>query len=60
MEGEVPMSERAWMGALAVVLAVIFVAGLLYVIVEWIYSDAPDTPRPWQRRRRRRPEEDRR
>jgi hypothetical protein len=28
--------------------------GAAYVIVEWVYSDAPTKPRPWQRRRRER------
>jgi len=45
----------AWQLALAVFLFALFVAGSLYAIVRWIYSDAPrGTPLPWQRRRRRR------
>jgi hypothetical protein len=52
------MSEMAWMGALAVLLAVSLLVGVLYAIVEWVYSDAPTKPRPWQRRRRaRRPDD---
>jgi hypothetical protein len=48
----------AWMVALLVLLVVAAAVGAVYVIVEWVYSDAPTKPRPWQRRRRaRRPDD---
>jgi hypothetical protein len=46
------MGEMDWNVAILVLLVPVSVVGLAYVIVEWVYSDAPDAPRPWQRRRR--------
>ena len=40
-----------------IVLLVVIVAGSLYIIIEWIWSDTPNHPRPWQRKNRPRPPE---
>jgi hypothetical protein len=49
----------AWQLILAALLFLLWLAGAIYAIVRWIYSDAPPgTPLPWERQRAKRAPKD--
>jgi hypothetical protein len=54
---QVAMNDK-WLFALLILLVLGSAAAAVWIIVEWIWSDTPKQPRPWQRRPRSRDSEE--